>query len=173
MIEFKKLVEAIHASIHSAAKSVEEDGARRINKFFYEVDEEGNEIDSDANEEFVDFNFKRSYRPKTVTMEFPFRGNSNEPDTVEVQVPLIVLSPISTPKVTEAKFTAELEVTTDDKGRLQVGFPDKSKKGLFGGGGEHNGNTKLEIVVKGSESPAGLKKVIEGYERALRAQIPG
>ncbi len=171
MIEFRQLVEAIHSSIHRAAKSVEEDGARRINKFFYKVDESGDEI-KNTDKNFDDFDFDASYRPKTVTMEFPSR-TATEVKTIPVEVPLIVLSPITTPKVTEARFSADIEVTTDKEGKLLVSFPDNTKSGGWFGKKSSRGNTRLELVVQGSESPDGLKKVIEGYERALRAQIPG
>ena len=178
MIKFESLVKAIHQSINDAAKSVEADGVRHINKFFYEVDENGDEIngvieEGDKNNKQIvrDFESGRKYRPKTVSMEFPTR-TANGIETLSVDVPLIVLSPISTPKVTQAKFTADLEVTSDKEGNLHVGFPD-NKRGLFGSGGEQKGNTQIEVTIEAAESPEGLQKVIDGYERALRAQIPG
>ncbi len=175
MINFESLVKAIHKSINDAAKSVEADGVRHIEKFFEDVDDEGNvkEQDSslDSKHPVLDFESGRKLRPKTVSMEFPSR-TENGIETLSIDVPLIVLSPISTPKVTQAKFTADLEVTSDKNGNLRVGFPE-NKRGLFAGDKESKGNTQIEVTIEASESPEGLQKVIEGYQRALRAQIPG
>ena len=190
MINFEALVKAIHKSINDAAKSVEADGVRHLNKFFYEVDEKGEAIENgqvtkpeedddkkdqaDNNkpaQQFLvrDFESGKKYRPKTVLMEFPSR-TANGIETVEVEVPLIVLSTISTPKVSHAKFTADLEVSTDEDGNLKVGFVE-NKGGFFKS--KENANTHIEVTIEAAESPEGLQKVISGYERALRAQIPG
>ncbi len=178
MIKFESLVRAIHKSINDAAKSVEADGVRHLQKFFYQVDEKGKPIPEDADDHpdgsehhpVREFKTGGSYRPKTVMMEFPVR-KEDDVEIIEVEVPLIVLSPISTPKVTEAKFTAEMNVTSDKDGNIQVDFAKSQKSWIKSG--DPVGNTRVELTIEASESPEGLQKVIDGYERALRAQIPG
>jgi hypothetical protein len=182
MIKFAELVQAIHKSINDAAKSVEADGIRHINKFFDRVEEEDAKDDPTlmagtskpvpAEKLFSDFELDGKYRPKMVSMEFPKR-TPNGIETTTVDVPLIVLSPISTPKVTQAKFTADLQVNADEEGNLEIDFPKNNHSFFNRKGDENRGNTQIEITIEAAESPDGLKKVIEGYERALRAQIPG
>ena len=181
MIKFAELVQAIHKSINDAAKSVEADGIRHINKFFDRVEEKpegGPRVESEppkptpAEKLFSDFELDGKYKPKMVSMEFPKRTPNGVEITI-VDVPLIVLSPISTPKVTQAKFTADLQISSDKDGNIEIEFPKNNHSFFDRNGGEHKGNTQIEITIDASEAPDGLQKVIEGYERALRAQIPG
>lgn len=161
MIKFQALMQSIHQSIHSAAQAVEAEGQKHIDKFFNIVE------DTDGNGEL-------NYKPKTVDMEFPSR-TVDGCESVVVKVPLIALSPISTPRISEVKFTTELEISTNEDDELMVSFPTVKKSGFFSGSEDikSSSNTRIEITLTGQEPPEGLQKVIEGYERALRAQIPG
>lgn len=167
MIEFQALMRAIHKSVRDAAKSVEGENLDFIKRFF---DEEERDDPNDP------YNNEPILRPKTCSMTFP----SRTPDGIEnisAEVPLLALCPISAPKITEVKFTTELEITTNKKDQLMVSFPDPNRKRSFFKNKEEdlglNPTTKIEIVIKGNEPPEGLKRLIEGYERSLRAQIPG
>lgn len=162
-------MEALQQSINSAARSVEANGVRYINKFFVEVDKDGEPVDKETN----NFNLGATYKPKVVEMQFP-RRTADGVDTVVAEVPLLVLSPLNTPKVEEVKFNADLEVSTNENNELLVSFPNQQKKSFFAAKKRRkNTNAHLEITIKAGESPEGLRKIIEGYERALRAQIPG
>lgn len=163
MIKFKSLMQVIQQSIQSAAKAVEEQGTKHLNDYFEEV--ENKETDENGN--------SITHRPKMVAMEFPSRTPDGV-ETVTANIPLITLSPISTSKIAEVKFTARLEVTTDENDELYVAFPGPNKSGLFGGRpSNRRENTRIEVTLTEAEPPEGLQKVIEGYERAIRAQIPG
>ncbi len=174
MIKFQALMQAIHQSIHDAARAVEEQGIKHIDDFFELI-----EADDDEKEQGSSGKNAKTYRPKTYSMEFP----SRTPDgikTVVVEVPLITLSPISSPRISEVKFTTKLEVTSDESDQLYVAFPmspKQKKQGFFSkpesSSSPDSTNTTIEITLKGDEPPEGLQKLIEGYERALRAQIPG
>ncbi|QUX91792.1 hypothetical protein CYL31_10330 [Marinomonas sp. A3A] len=166
MIEFQALMRAIHKSVKDAAKSVEGETIDFIKRFFDE--EERNDPKDPHNTEPV-------LRPKTCSMEFPSR-TADGIENVTAEIPILALCPISSPRITEVKFSTELEVTTNTDGKLMVSFPDPNKKkSLLGGKGEkqESSNTRIEITLTGSEPPEGLKRLIEGYERTLRAQIPG
>lgn len=171
MVKFRALMEAIQQSINSAARSVEANGVRYVNKFFVEVDEDG---EPKTKTENSTFNLDATYRPKMVDMEFPSRTPDGI-ETVSVKVPLLTLSPLNTPKVEQVKFTADLEVSTNEQDELLVAFPQTKKPSLFSSSSanEKSGNAHLEIIISAGEAPEGLQKIIEGYERALRAQIPG
>jgi hypothetical protein len=162
MVKFQALMQAIHQSINSATQAVESQGQKHLDKFFDIV--KGTENDADG---------RPDYKPKMIDMEFPSR-TPNGVETMNVKVPLITLTPISSPRISEVKFTTELEITTDEQGDLLVAFPSSGKgKSFLGGDSGNSANTSIEIVLKGHEPPEGLQKIVEGYERALRAQIPG
>lgn len=204
MIAFKALMHAIHQSISAASKAVEDEGIKHIDNFFDKiVNENYHDIDDQEKNigkakllldggdvaaaskilESVGKNLQKSssiapeekvtYRPKMVAMAFPCQ-TPNGIESAIVNVPLITLSPISSPRVKEVKFTADLEVTADENNELFIAFPSARKES---GWDEDfplkTTNTHIEIILTGGEAPQGLQKIIEGYEKALRAQIPG
>ena len=164
MIEFQSLMKAIHKGVKDAAKSVEGETIDFVKRFF---DEHQNEAGQPP-----------SYSPKTCTMQFPSRTEDGI-ESVDAEVPLLALVPISSPRITEVKFATELEISTNEQDKLLVAFAQKAPQSglrskLMGqAGSENTANAHLEITLTGNEPPEGLKKLIEGYERALRAQIPG
>ncbi|GLQ73452.1 DUF2589 domain-containing protein [Vibrio penaeicida] len=164
MIEFQSLMQAIHKGVKDAAKSVEGETIDFVKRFFDEhLGEEG-----DA----------PSYTPKTCNMQFPSRTEHGV-ENVSAEVPLLALVPVSAPRITEVKFHTELEINTNDMNQLMVSFARKADKPgiknkmLGQPKNDSSANASLEITLTGNEPPEGLKRLIEGYERALRAQIPG
>ncbi|KZN40862.1 DUF2589 domain-containing protein [Pseudoalteromonas luteoviolacea] len=164
MIEFQSLMKAIHKGVKDASKAVEGETIDFVKRFFDEHENEEGKAPS--------------YSPKTCTMQFPSRTEDGI-DTVDAEVPLLALVPISSPRITEVKFKTDLEISTNDQDKLMVTFAKNTTKFGFRdkiigpSGGENTANAQLEIILTGNEPPEGLKKLIEGYERALRAQIPG
>jgi len=97
------------------------------------------------------------------------------PKTVTVQYPV----PVSMTKISKVKLKTRLELSLD-KNDLIVGFPSKklakdkrNKKNIKEENRYESTTSSIEITLRPSMSPDGLKKLIEGYEKALRAQIPG
>ena len=77
-------------------------------------------------------------------------------------------------RIKELRFKTHLEVSLNDNDEMEVAFPSRESGGFFKS--DKNANThiaELEIVLGDDSSPNGLKMMVEGYERALRAQIPG
>jgi hypothetical protein len=168
MIKFKALMNAIHQSIHSAAQAVEAEGVKHIETFFDAIknDDIKQDDDNTAPETRI------THRPKMVAMAFPSRTDKGI-ESVMVNVPLITLSPVSSPRIQEVKFKAELDVSTNEDNELMVAFANSNKRGLLSHCDHRVTNTSIEITLKGNEPPEGLQLVIEGYEKALRSQIPG
>ncbi|GAA0739805.1 MULTISPECIES: DUF2589 domain-containing protein [Sphingomonas] len=110
-------------------------------------------------------------QPRTVAIDYP--AVTKDGTAVHtVHVPLIALVPFSGVQLSRMVFRADLDV--QDKGdALKVGFVHAGSESAKEAGGATTSNASLEIVVEGNQAPDGLRKVIEGYERALRAQIPG
>lgn len=117
-----------------------------------------------------------SLQPKTVSIQYPDQTKDGLIHR-EVKVPLITLVPLSMSQVTEVKLHAELEVTVDSStDELMVSFPvnvpagedgvkddaDKSKSNL----------ATIDITIQPHRGTPGLRKLVEGYEKVLRAQIP-
>ncbi|MFT4723962.1 MAG: hypothetical protein ACI9YP_000358 [Colwellia sp.] len=199
MIRFQELMYAVQQSIHSAAQAVESEGIVHIDKFFdkivnedsqekkaksKELKEAINKGDSNRINELIkeiknlpideNANTERDYiyRPKMVAMAFPSQGADGIDSTI-VNVPLITLSPISSPRIKDVKFSAHLEVTANDSNELYVAFRAPQVNGGENTVTKDSTNTYIEICLVGHEPPEGLQKIIEGYEKALRAQIPG
>jgi len=199
MIRFQALMHAVQQSIHSAAQAVESAGFKHIDKFFDEVIDENSKERQEKSKKLNDAHEainsgdpdKASallkevndapenasdesiiYRPKMVAMAFPSQGDDGVSSTI-VNVPLITLCPISSPRIKDVKFTADLEVTADDSDELLVAFRPPQVTGGENSIIKDSTNTRIEISLVGHEPPEGLQKIIEGYEKALRAQIPG
>jgi hypothetical protein len=200
MIKFRSLIHELHSSIKQAANEVEAQGIKHINKFFEiveiptenvtDLDDESIQkvktfIDSDDteaalsilknhNEKLASNNqVRRVLKPKTMRMAFPDKDH-NGPKISYVDVPIITLTPISSQKIQEVSIKANLEVTANDQNELFVAFPKQAQGGIFSKSQERNtSNVEIEIKLQGGETPEGLQKLIEGYERSLRAQIPG
>ena len=106
--------------------------------------------------------------PRTVVVEYP-RQTENGIEKVDVEVPLITLSPISMSHIEKATLTAnfEMEIVDDE---LQLNFTNRERAPL----GKRSRTTrgKLEITIAPSETSEGLKQLVEGYEKVLKAQIP-
>jgi hypothetical protein len=71
-------------------------------------------------------------------------------------------------------MSLEIDLEFLEKGdEIVVGFP-KHKKNMFGNdkNQESKPNAKLSIKINAVDRPAGISAIIEGYDKALRAQIP-
>lgn len=203
MIEFKSLMHVIYQSIQSAAQAVEQESIEYINNFFERIpneeyqDEESyqkkinkakellNAGDTLAATAILDeadkklrktmpiaHERKETLRPIMVAMAFPSQ-TANGIETVIANVPLITLCPMNISRIKEVKFTTDLEVSTDENNELLIGFPATKNNEKQSDNIRSNTNTHIEVTLTGSETPDGLQKIIEGYEKALRAQIPG
>ena len=110
----------------------------------------------------------RSYTPKTVTIQYA-RQSEEGLVTNDVSVPLITLVPVSGTQIAQAKFKTKLEIQ-EDNGRLMIGFPGKVPTADQAGSAPYF--TELEVVLEPQKETEGLRKIVEGYEKMLRAQIP-
>ncbi len=114
-------------------------------------------------------------KPKMVAMQYP-TVTRNGPGIQTVNVPLITLIPLSQVELREMSFSTELELSVNGDA-LQVSFPKRTLKAKEmaeeGAKQGHGGKAKLEVKIAAMETPDGLKYIVDGYERALRAQVPG
>lgn len=114
----------------------------------------------------------KSLQAKTVVIQYPDQTASGLVMR-SVHVPLITLVPVSTTKITEIKFRSTLEVQVQqESNQLMVSFPQKPADGNIFNHADHPAGTLIEITIAPQGCPDGLKKLIEGYEKILRSQIP-
>ncbi len=119
--------------------------------------------------------FPQTLRPKMIAMQYPHKTASGITMS-EVQVPLITLAPLSMTQISEVKFSTQLEIQVEDD-ELAVSFPSRQsgtsnetdQKSNASSGGSV---ATLEITLTPHHGTDGLKKIVEGYEKVLRAQLP-
>jgi len=171
LIDFSELMTAIQKASAHAGQAVADENSRLLKTYFHtetpaaRAGEEGGNAEADGMEGL------EHLTPRMVVMRYP-RETSAGPGEHKVMVPLLSLSPISNIRMSTVKLEMDLEVLESEEG-LKVGFPSQ-KKTFFGGEKTEQNvpNAKVTINLSTDENPPGLKAVIEGYDKALRAQIP-
>jgi len=171
VIQFTQLVAAIQSAARQASQTVTNEQRKLISTFFHSSDGPAPKGADGANAKTVDR--LTHLTPKMVVMKYP-RETADGADHHRVMVPLISLTPISNLQMSSMKVEIDLEVMEDeDHNDVIVGFPSH-KKTFFGGEKtvEHKPNAKVTIEFNADDHPEGMKSVIEGYDKSLRAQIP-
>jgi hypothetical protein len=112
----------------------------------------------------------QSFTPKTVTLEYAI----NTEDGVKphyVNVPLITLVPMQSTQIAQARFKTRLEVQ-EDNGKLMISFPGKVQQSREAQPDSTSYFTEFEVVLEPKKETEGLRQMVEGYEKILRAQMP-
>lgn len=111
-------------------------------------------------------------RPKMTTLQFPHK-TANGVVMSDVSVPLITLVPLSMTQISEVKFSTELEIQVEND-ELLVSFPATQSATPDVSESESQGSSRasLQITLTPHHGTEGLRKIVEGYEKILRAQIP-
>ncbi len=119
----------------------------------------------------TDYQSLGNLKPRTVSLQCP-QATRDGNIMKNIKVPLIALVPITLSEISEIKFKTTLEIISDDKG-LNVDFVNKSKKANDKGPlDENHAQTTLEITIRPKETSAGLRSLVQGYEKAIKAQMP-
>jgi len=110
-----------------------------------------------------------SLKAKTVVVEYPMIIDG-QLEFKEVHVPLVTLVPLNFSAIEKLKLETdvELHVVGED---LEINFGKSSTLAKMFGKGQRSPG-RLEIVLQPDAGPEGIKLLIDGYERVLRAQIP-
>lgn len=119
------------------------------------------------NEEVLPFG---SLVPKTVAIQYPEITTSGV-DMKMVQVPIIALVPVVQTQISEIKVRTNMQIHAKGN-KLKVSF-DSSTAQNDKKNPETGTQTTLEMTITPNNGPEGLQQIIKGYERVLRAQIPG
>lgn len=162
MISLKAFVTAIHNAVFSASEALMGKNYEQFSNYFTEVDT------SESGEDAVDADPKVEKRlsPKMVRLDYPDNAECfTNNEKASVVVPLITLVPFSACQVEKVTLTTEFKMSVDENDELQLDF-SKPKRW-----GDKSQTGKLEIVVSPTDTPEGLRQIIESYENLLKRQL--
>lgn len=118
--------------------------------------------------------FPDGLRPKMTTIQYP-QQTATGVVMSDVRVPLITLVPLSMTQISEVKLRTELEIQVEDD-ELLVSFPAPQSRRQDDDEDKPDSSPRsvatLEITLTPHHGTEGLRKIVEGYEKVLRAQIP-
>lgn len=159
---FSQLVEAFQECIIKANDSLSQENLNVLNTYFDADDEQENLKDN--------IGIPTRLKPKTVEMEFPYITELGMEKSY-VQVPLIALTPIKVPEISELRISLNLEISLEDN-ELKVEFPNRNESHQKESTKVPSNLCSVDIVLQPTTGPEGLKNLIQGYEKSLRSQIP-
>lgn len=186
-MKLKHFIAALQNGVISANSMLQKHHLEMIN-FYFETREKRSQREQEAAPQYkqplhfypsepdkIDFdslNDKGLY-PKTVNLIFATAAR--DPETGEnyiknheVTVPLLTLVPYSQVGVANMKVNLDIELSEDTKDQdAQIGFPKVADCA------NNEKTCSLEINFEKTTTTDGIKSLMEGYERLLRAQIPG
>lgn len=178
MLDFTNLVSAIQGAVNQAVDSVSRENINNLLQFFHPM--ENADADKTSDDGSSDTTAKvltqvERMTPKSVKLEYP-KMTHNGPVNHAVDVPLITLSPVPSLQISDVHVEMDLEVV-EDNGVVMVGFPQSQLVTAQGSnnvtqGGKTTPNAKITINIKADQRPLGVTALVEGYNKALRAQLP-
>lgn len=154
MIQLKKLVEAVNNAAEIANATLVNSYDQVIDNFFNKDEKTG------------------KFEAKIIVIEYPIVGDNGTIEKRLVEVPLITVVPISSARIECLKFITELEIAIDNED-LMVSFSPSNRESVATKGKKGTSHATLELYIQPQENTEGLNKLIEGFEKQLRAQIPG
>ncbi|MCB0707761.1 MAG: DUF2589 domain-containing protein [Saprospiraceae bacterium] len=165
MIGFDNFIHSIYHSVLSANDALAQKNTELLQLYFEESEDKTQPGSKGSPGDFS------KLKPKTVTIQYP-NVTAKGVEVHDVQVPIIAIAPVSMSKISEVKVTTTLELSLEDDA-LMISFPSKKQEDNKDEPTPNCGFSTIEITLNPMTPPDGLRKIIEGYEKALRAQIPG
>ena len=104
MILFKSFVEAIYQAISEATDVLCEKNRQILDKYFYEYPNDDNGISEE-----------KTLHPKTISLDYPVLNDEGTVVKCNIQVPLISLVPITATQIEKATFTAEFQLSIENR----------------------------------------------------------
>lgn len=166
MILFKELIEAVQSATKQASQAIADQNYEILKSYFYATPAKPANTSTPEPE-----NHLSELSPKMVAMRYP-KETAQGPAEHTVYVPLISLIPNSNFQLSKLEVEIDLEII-EQENQVFTSF-SQSKKGLFGTKADNNSNAnaRVKITIDPTGSTEGVSTIIEGYNKALRAQIP-
>jgi len=170
VIKFSSLISVIQGAAEQAAHSVSQENFKLLKSYFHSAPSETTKNSADTSAPLAPSDFEQ-LTPRAVEMKFP-KMTADGPQEHEVYVPLISLAPVSNMQMSELEIDMDMEIIEKD-GEIVVGFPHH-KNTLLGDGKvvTPKPNAKVKIKITPGHHVNGVTSIIEGYDKALRAQLP-
>lgn len=153
MIKLSSLVSAIQAAAQEASKAVAAEQLKILGKYFHGFSNGASLSAGDV------------LTPIMVRMAFP-RETPDGPEQHDVYVPLIVMVPMAALQLTQMEIDLDVQAVIEGEEML-IGTPIGEIQGK-----EERTNIKIRMRLDVTGMPDGAQIIIEGYSKALRAQIP-
>lgn len=170
MIKLDDFLKTIQASADSIVQTIMDKNLALLGHYFEEAPlEEG----ASENEKGIKTAIgSLPLQPKMVALKYP-RQTADGPVDHLVYVPLIALSPMSQLQMDSLEFNMEIDIHQEGND-IQISFPLKEKAGFFKKAPDKKRTTTAEVklTVKGFDQPQGLSIVLDGYNKAIKAQMP-
>ena len=178
MIRFTDLVNGIQSAITGAVRGVEGQQLEALFDFFHTGSEEQPRYENVGFSQGGDGGGSgvggdtRFLSPKLVEMRFA-RETAEGPQSHSVFVPLISLVPMNELQIESLDLEMDVELVNHEDEML-VNFPQTRRNFLNreNAGQAAKANAKIKLHVTAGPRPPGVDIVMQGYERALKAQIP-
>lgn len=123
-------------------------------------------------------------RPRLVAFEYPV-DTEDGPAVHTAFAPLVSLTGTQAMEIAEFRMTLKVMIAEDGE-TVSLAFPGSPQSGASGRArgrrkpgeedepsGPDTETGTIEIVLKSVDPPGGFYEIIRGYDRALRANIPG
>ncbi len=173
MISIQSLVQAVQLSVDAALHAVSQNNIRLFRSYFFQRNANAPASEG-ATDQTADTSVSsgEALEPEVIKLQFS-RDTPKGPVPHVVTVPLISLVPFFSLQPTEMNFDIDLECIEQD-GEIMVAFP-RVKKNWLGVDrvDDIKPNAKVTIKIVATGRTPGVSAVIEGYDKVLRAQIPG
>ena len=168
MIDIKSLVQAVHQSVDAAIHAASKNNIELFQSYFRR------RPDAAKGDGMADMQPPSgdALEPLTVKLQFS-RDTPKGPVPHVVTVPLISLVPFFSLQPTEMNFDIDLECI-EQEGQIMVAFPRVRKNWLgIDQVDQVKPNARVSIKINATGRTPGVSAIIEGYDKILRAQIPG
>jgi len=152
MISLNKFIDSVHDAVVSANDTLTDSSVGILARFFNKSkDEDGKEI----------------LVPEEISIKYPHISDSGV-EYIDVNVPLLTLAPLTCPTIDSVEFSTKFLLAVAED-QLKMEFLKDSNNNSES---QSNRVGNLKIVISPQDVPEGLKSLVEGYERALKLQIP-
>ncbi len=114
--------------------------------------------------------------PKMVNLKYP-QLTANGAKSHNVSTPLLSLIPIEQCTLSKAIIKMDLDFSLTEDDELRVSFPLgdktlKTSKNDVNNVTQKSYNTSIELILDKDTNSDGIDSILEGYNKAIRAQLP-
>ncbi len=174
-LNFTALISTIENAVIKASQSVERQNIHRLLRYFEYANPENKDMPIDWSIA-SNMDLDKKLVPKMVTVQFPQEKKVNgkmEASTHDVYLPLISLVSHTDIKMEKIEVSTKVDLSAVEDLKSENGIDDPSHR-LDVRLTPHDSDnvTEVHMTFTNAEVPDGLRKVIDGYDKAISNQLP-